>query len=139
MTVTKTKKLMNKFFRVTGGELFDEIVSRGKYNEKEASRITSRILLAVDYLHANDIVHRDLKVSQFYNKHQLVKYNSKKLSTQPENLLLSEKSKNAKIMISDFGLSKIYNEDTAMKTACGTPGYVGKLFAHLGHKKIINF
>jgi serine/threonine protein kinase len=30
-------------------------------------------------------------------------------------------------MISDFGLSKIYNEETAMKTACGTPGYVGKI------------
>ena len=27
-------------------------------------------------------------------------------------------------MISDFGLSKIYNEEIAMKTACGTPGYV---------------
>jgi calcium/calmodulin-dependent protein kinase I len=43
---------------------------------------------------------------------------------KPENLLLSEKSKNAKVMISDFGLSKIYNEEIAMKTACGTPGYV---------------
>jgi len=27
-------------------------------------------------------------------------------------------------MISDFGLSKLYDEETAMKTACGTPGYV---------------
>jgi calcium/calmodulin-dependent protein kinase I len=29
-------------------------------------------------------------------------------------------------MISDFGLSKIFNDDELMKTACGTPGYVGK-------------
>ena len=27
-------------------------------------------------------------------------------------------------MISDFGLSKIFNDDEVMKTACGTPGYV---------------
>lgn len=28
-------------------------------------------------------------------------------------------------MISDFGLSKIFNDEEVMKTACGTPGYVG--------------
>ena len=33
----------------------------------------------------------------------------------------------SKIMISDFGLSKITEEDEAdqLGTACGTPGYVG--------------
>ena len=36
----------------------------------------------------------------------------------------------SKIMISDFGLSKLSNESEEMPvmvTACGTPGYVGKL------------
>ena len=36
---------------------------------------------------------------------------------------------NSKIMISDFGLSKLGNEPEEMPvmvTACGTPGYVGK-------------
>ncbi|KAI8829827.1 kinase-like domain-containing protein [Chytriomyces cf. hyalinus JEL632] len=88
---------------VTGGELFDDIVSKGKYNEIDASRIIHKILGAVDYLHSIGIAHRDLK---------------------PENLLLSDKSANAKVMISDFGLSKILNDESAMKTACGTPGYV---------------
>ncbi|KAJ1336534.1 hypothetical protein BSLG_007318 [Batrachochytrium salamandrivorans] len=88
---------------VTGGELFDEIVGRGKYTEKETAKIVQRILGGIDYLHALGIVHRDLK---------------------PENLLLSEKGKGARIMISDFGLSKIFNEVEVMKTACGTPGYV---------------
>lgn len=27
-------------------------------------------------------------------------------------------------MVSDFGLSKIFSDEEAMKTACGTPGYV---------------
>ncbi|KAJ1554165.1 hypothetical protein HK405_005845 [Cladochytrium tenue] len=89
---------------VTGGELFDDIVARKKYPEAESAKIVHKILLAIDYLHSLGIVHRDLK---------------------PENLLLSDKSPLAKIMISDFGLSKIFNELDVMKTACGTPGYVG--------------
>ncbi|KAI8620314.1 kinase-like domain-containing protein [Chytriomyces sp. MP71] len=88
---------------VTGGELFDEIVGRGKYSEPDAAKIVYRILLAVNYLHSLGIAHRDLK---------------------PENLLLSDKTADAKIMISDFGLSKIFNDDEVMRTACGTPGYV---------------
>ncbi|KAJ3314531.1 hypothetical protein HDV04_006070 [Boothiomyces sp. JEL0838] len=88
---------------VTGGELFDLIVGRGCFPEKETAEFVKKILLAINYLHDNGIVHRDLK---------------------PENLLLSEKSNRAEIKISDFGLSKIFNEVEVMKTACGTPGYV---------------
>ncbi|KAJ3026123.1 UNVERIFIED_CONTAM: ribosomal 40S subunit protein S1B [Siphonaria sp. JEL0065] len=46
---------------VTGGELFDEIVKRGKYTEPDAARIVHKILGAVEYLHSIDIAHRDLK------------------------------------------------------------------------------
>lgn len=35
----------------------------------------------------------------------------------------------SKIMISDFGLSKIEGSGSIMATACGTPGYVGKHFS----------
>jgi len=44
---------------------------------------------------------------------------------QPENLLFSSTAEDAKIMVSDFGLSKT-EESGAMATACGTPGYVGQ-------------
>ncbi|KAI8914784.1 hypothetical protein PhCBS80983_g00816 [Powellomyces hirtus] len=88
---------------VTGGELFDDIVKRGRYTEVDCARIIHKILLALNYLHDLGIVHRDLK---------------------PENLLLSDRSKRPKIMIGDFGLSKIFNDEEVMKTACGTPGYV---------------
>jgi serine/threonine protein kinase len=44
---------------------------------------------------------------------------------QPENLLYYSPDEDSKIMISDFGLSKM--EDSGiMATACGTPGYVGE-------------
>ncbi|XP_030623449.1 calcium/calmodulin-dependent protein kinase IGb [Chanos chanos] len=87
---------------VSGGELFDRILDRGMYSERDASLVIRQVLEAVNYLHKNGIVHRDLK---------------------PENLLYYSQDENSKIMISDFGLSKL-EESGIMSTACGTPGYV---------------
>lgn len=47
---------------MTGGELFDMIVQRGSYTEKDASQLVKNILLAVQYMHSQGVVHRDLKV-----------------------------------------------------------------------------
>ncbi|XP_073206908.1 calcium/calmodulin-dependent protein kinase type 1 isoform X2 [Lepidochelys kempii] len=88
---------------VSGGELFDRIVEKGFYTERDASQLIRQILDAVRYLHDMGIVHRDLK---------------------PENLLYYSPDPDSKIMISDFGLSKIEGSGSVMSTACGTPGYV---------------
>ncbi|KAK1795695.1 hypothetical protein P4O66_001182 [Electrophorus voltai] len=88
---------------VSGGELFDRIVEKGFYTERDASKLICQILDAVKYLHDMGIVHRDLK---------------------PENLLYYSMEEDSNIMISDFGLSKIEDSGTVMSTACGTPGYV---------------
>ncbi|XP_070695793.1 calcium/calmodulin-dependent protein kinase IGb [Pempheris klunzingeri] len=87
---------------VSGGELFDRILDRGVYSEKDASSVIQQVLQAVSYLHQNGIVHRDLK---------------------PENILYYSQDEKSKVMISDFGLSKMIENDI-MSTACGTPGYV---------------
>ncbi|XP_035824070.1 calcium/calmodulin-dependent protein kinase type 1-like, partial [Aplysia californica] len=46
---------------VTGGELFDRIVEKGSYTEKDASHLIRQVLEAVDYMHDRGVVHRDLK------------------------------------------------------------------------------
>ena len=48
--------------RVTGGELFDRIVEKGSYTEKDASFLIRQVLGAVDFMHEKGVVHRDLKV-----------------------------------------------------------------------------
>ena len=41
--------------RVSGGELFDRIVEKGSYTEKDASALIKQILEAVDYMHGQNI------------------------------------------------------------------------------------
>jgi len=91
---------------LTGGELFDRIVSKGSYSEREASQVVKSIASALNYLHGIGVAHRDLK---------------------PENLLYQSPDFNSPIKLTDFGLAKYRahsEKELGMKTACGTPGYV---------------
>jgi len=87
-----------------GGELFDRIVEKEFYTEKEARDLVRLLLDAILYIHNKGVVHRDLK---------------------PENLLLTSRSDDANIKIADFGFAKRVNlAEQGLSTACGTPGYV---------------
>ncbi|CDS07545.1 hypothetical protein LRAMOSA01494 [Lichtheimia ramosa] len=103
-----------------GGELFQQLLERGTYTEKDASNIVRQMLEGLAYLHEHDIVHRDIK---------------------PENLLFDIKDEeDAKLMITDFGLSKILkHHDDILMTACGTPGYVApEVLLQVGHGKPVD-
>uniref|UniRef100_A0A671R9W0 calcium/calmodulin-dependent protein kinase n=1 Tax=Sinocyclocheilus anshuiensis TaxID=1608454 RepID=A0A671R9W0_9TELE len=91
-------------FRVTGGELFEDIVAREYYSEADASHCIHQILDSVHHIHQHDIVHRDLK---------------------PENLLLASKCKNAAVKLADFGLAiEVQGDQQAWFGFAGTPGYL---------------
>ncbi|KAI8065946.1 kinase-like domain-containing protein [Gongronella butleri] len=103
----------------TGGELFQQLLDKGSYTERDAARLVKQILEGLLYLHGLDIVHRDIK---------------------PENLLFATKSPDAPLLITDFGLSKIMkNHDDVLMTACGTPGYVApEVLLQKGHGKPVD-
>lgn len=89
----------------TGGELFDRIITRGSFTERDATRVLQMVLDGVKYLHTLGITHRDLK---------------------PENLLYYHPGADSKIMITDFGLASTRKkgDECLMKTTCGTPEYI---------------
>ncbi|KAF6154573.1 hypothetical protein GIB67_017955 [Kingdonia uniflora] len=94
---------------ITGGELFDKIVHRGRLSETESRMYFHQLIDGVDYCHSKGVYHRDLK---------------------PENLLLDSLGN---LRISDFGLSALPNQgNSLLRTTCGTPNYVAPEV--LGHK-----
>ncbi len=46
---------------MSGGELFEHILKRGNFNERDASAIVKQVLKGIGYLHEIGVAHRDLK------------------------------------------------------------------------------
>ncbi|CAB1427927.1 unnamed protein product [Pleuronectes platessa] len=80
---------------VSGGELFDYLVKKGRLTPKEARKFFRQIISALDFCHSHSICHRDLK---------------------PENLLLDEKNN---IRIADFGMASLQVGESLLETSCG--------------------
>jgi len=89
--------------KMMGGELFDRIVSKSFYNEKEARDVCKILFQSIGYCHERSVAHRDLK---------------------PENLLLRSEDNDSEIKIADFGFAKKVLTPNSLTTQCGTPGYV---------------
>lgn len=87
---------------VSGGDLMDFVAAHGSVGEDAGREITRQVLEAVKYIHAMGISHRDLK---------------------PDNILI-ERDDPVLVKITDFGLAKIQDNGTFMKTFCGTLAYV---------------
>ncbi|KAL2523702.1 Calcium-dependent protein kinase 9 [Abeliophyllum distichum] len=86
-----------------GGELFDRIIAKGHYSERAAASICRSIVKVVQICHFMGVMHRDLK---------------------PENFLLSDKSENALLKATDFGLSVFIEEGKIYKDLVGSAYYV---------------
>lgn len=83
-----------------GGELYDQIVRRSYFSEKEGAIIMYQVLCAVNYLHKKGFVHRDLK---------------------PENICLDHGSH---VKIIDFGTARKLTKGKRLKQTIGTPFYM---------------
>ncbi|CAO3631048.1 unnamed protein product [Mucor hiemalis] len=82
---------------VNGGQLLHYIVKRQKLSEHNSRHFSRQIVSALNYMHRNSIVHRDLKI---------------------ENILIDKAGKNIKII--DFGLSNLFCPERRLTTYCGS-------------------
>lgn len=86
-----------------GGELFDRIVARGHYSEKDAATIFRTMMQTVAHCHNLGVIHRDLK---------------------PENFVLKTKKPDAAIKAIDFGLSTYFEPQQHFHDIVGSAYYV---------------
>ncbi|KAJ4701144.1 putative Calcium-dependent protein kinase [Melia azedarach] len=96
-----------------GGELFDRIVAKGHYSEREATKLIKTIVGVVEACHSLGVMHRDLK---------------------PENFLFDTQGDDAKLKATDFGLSVFYKPGQYLSDVVGSPYYVAPevLLKHYG-------
>ena len=86
-----------------GGEVFDEIVKRGRFNERDAAVLMKQVLACINFCHTNNIIHRDLK---------------------PENVLLEANKDFNAIKMIDFGEAIEWKSKANIKQRTGTAMYV---------------
>lgn len=86
----------------TGGEVLDLIQKRGPLSESKAASLVYQMLLAVNYMHSFNIVHRDIKLENF----------------------LFEDNTCSHVKLIDFGMSRYWTGNVSMKISCGTVPYM---------------
>lgn len=85
-----------------GGDLFQRLMTVGKYSEAQTMVFMRGLLEALDHMHSRGVVHRDIK---------------------PENILLVG-SELTDFKIADFGLAADISSGDDLQLRCGSPGYV---------------
>ena len=100
-----------------GGDMYYHMHEARLFDFDLTQFYISELVLALEYLHKNNMVYRDLK---------------------PENILLDSKGH---IKLTDFGLSKILNSSKEKAfTICGTPQYLApEMFFNKGYDKCVDW
>ncbi|KAI8381078.1 kinase-like domain-containing protein [Radiomyces spectabilis] len=99
---------------VPGGELFRILRKQKKFSESVAKFYAAEVILALEYLHSQNIIYRDLK---------------------PENILLDGKGH---VKLTDFGFAK--RVDDVTWTVCGTPDYLApEIIRSKGYSKAVDW
>lgn len=99
---------------VLGGEVFSQLRQSGRFTNEASRFFAAEIVLAIESLHKQNIVYRDLK---------------------PENLLID---RHGHIKITDFGFAKKVEDRTW--TLCGTPEYLApEIIQSKGHGKAVDW
>ena len=96
---TESKLFLVQEF-VQGGDLFFHIHQSQKFSTEKTKFYVAEIILAIEFLHNNNMIYRDLK---------------------PENILIGI---DGHIKLTDFGLSKKYDKIQKAYTICGTIQYL---------------
>jgi serine/threonine protein kinase len=87
---------------LSGGELFEHLLSRGACKEAEAKDIFAQVVLALDYLHELHVAHRDIKA---------------------ENLVFTRRG-HSQLKLIDFGTADTWTEAEGLMHCVGTPSYI---------------
>ena len=87
------------------GELFNEIIKMGRFDEGQTAFIINQILKAISYCHRNQIIHRDIK---------------------PENIMITKREKNGclQVKLIDFGTAKIFEKGQSENRYVGSSYYM---------------
>lgn len=110
---------------VSGGELFDYLVKKGRLTPKEARKFFRQIISALDFCHSHSIWYvaasKQAQIPKFHFKYIFMnRFVCSHRDLKPENLLLDEKNN---IKIADFGMASLQPAGSMLETSCGSPHY----------------
>ena len=103
-----------------GGEVYEDLILRGKLSEQDAAALMKQLLYSLKYMHeTKQLIHRDLK---------------------PANIMLESKKDYAQAKLIDFGTALyMKDKDQCKNQFIGTLSYIApEIFKREGYDKPID-